>query len=280
MIANVGDDLDWMGLRVCPDLDSILYALAGLWDGERGWGRRGETFRVQLALGRFARDNWFGIGDADLSLHLARTTRLRAGATLGAAMARVGRRLGVRGVNVIPASDERCETRIRLADGRVVAFQEWYVRDRAEPRVRETLHARGRPAGAALLALRRAAAVIFAPSNPVSSIEPILALAGMRAAVGSVPVRIAVSPVVCRTASADESVHHHARARRRLLGAQGRRDTPTDIARGYAGLVGRFLLDRVDASEAPAIRRAGIQPVLADLLDGEALAEQVLAATG
>src|SRR5262245_66605657 len=117
VIANVGDDQEWMGLRVCPDLDSITYSLAGLWDGRRGWGRRGETFQVREALAGLDDGIWFGVGDRDLALHLTRTRLLRSGRTLTHATRRVVDRLGIRGADVGPASDGCAGARFRLPDG-------------------------------------------------------------------------------------------------------------------------------------------------------------------
>ena len=272
VVANVGDDLEWMGLRVCPDLDSVAYALAGVWDGERGWGRRGESFHARDTLGALRAASWFAIGDRDLGLHLERARLLRGGATLVAATREISRRLGVRGVSLVPASERLAGTRLVLQDGRVLDFQEWYVRERARPQVRRTLLARAPASAAALAALEAADAVVLGPSNPVTSIGSILALRGMKRALRNVAQRVAVSPVVALRPSRDAIVTHHARARRRVLRAEGRRDRPSSIAARYARLVDRFVLDRADAREAPAIRRLGLEVVLADLLDASALA--------
>jgi LPPG:FO 2-phospho-L-lactate transferase len=133
VIANVGDDLTSHGLRVCPDLDSVNYSLAGLWDSERGWGLKDETFRVRDALASLHEPPWFNVGDRDLALHLLRTERLRAGRSLAQTTQELSRRLGVGDVELVPASDEPSETRMLLEDGRVLHFQEWYVREGAEP---------------------------------------------------------------------------------------------------------------------------------------------------
>ena len=137
VVANVGDDLTWHGLRVCPDLDSVTYSLAGLWDSERGWGLEDETFRVRDALAGLQEPTWFNVGDRDLALHLLRTERLRAGRSLAQTTQELSRRLGVVDVEVIPASDEPSETRVLLEDGRLLHFQEWYVGERAKPELRE-----------------------------------------------------------------------------------------------------------------------------------------------
>lgn len=280
VIANVGDDLDWMGVRVCPDLDSVSYALAGLWHRERGWGRRDETFAVRDALATLGMPAWFGVGDRDLALHLERTRRLREGSTLSEATRSIVAALGVRGVDVLPASDVPSATRIRVRDGRTLAFQEWYVRERAEPAVGEAVMATGPAAPAALAALARASAVVLGPSNPVSSIGAILALGGMSEAIGAVCTRIAVSPVVTGKAPATASIEHHARARAALLAAAGLDDRPAAIARRYRGVVDRLVIDEADRGESPAIRALGIEPIVADLLDDPALARTLAALVG
>jgi LPPG:FO 2-phospho-L-lactate transferase len=262
VIANVGDDLDWMGLRVCPDVDSVLYALAGVWDGERGWGRREETFAVRDALGN---GQWFNVGDRDLATHIRRTAMLRAGRTLTAATEAVAAGLGVDGVRVLPACDEPAQTHVVTADGRRLHFQEWYVREHAEPEIAAVDHARAPAAPSALAALAAADHVILGPSSPVASIAPILALDGMRAAVAAVPRRTAVSPVVAAVEPADAGARHHARARGRLLAAQGCSHEPAAIAALYADLVERFVVDRADAA---AVEGA----VLSELLDPAELA--------
>jgi LPPG:FO 2-phospho-L-lactate transferase len=277
VVANVGDDLEWMGLRVCPDLDSIVYALAGVWDRERGWGRRDETFRVREGLAALGAPAWFGVGDADVSLHLARTRLLRAGASLTAVTRRLSRSIGVRDTDVVPASDEWARTRFSTRDGRRLGFQEWYVQERAHPRIRRTLLSHAAPSAAALAAVHRADAVVLGPSNPVTSIGAILALRGVAAAVRGVARRVAVSPVVARRAASSPTVAHHARARRRVLEATGHRDRAASIAERYAGLVDGFVLDDADEAEASAVRRLGLRAELADLLDEERLAETLLA---
>lgn len=279
VIANVGDDLEWFGLRVCPDVDSILYALAGRWHEAAGWGQRDETFRVGAALAALGAPAWFNVGDLDLALQLLRADLLRSGRTLTEATRELARRLGIGPVDVLPASDQPCETRVLLEDGRVLHFQEWYVRERAEPPVREVRVPPGPAAKAALEALRGADAVILGPSSPVASIGPILARDGVTEAVRRVPRRIAVSPVAGRPGArspgggtAGDAVRHHARARQRLLAAEGAADRPADIAGRYAGLVRHFVLDHADAGCAAEISGLGMVPVACDLLSPGELA--------
>lgn len=276
VIANVGDDLTWFGLRICPDVDSVLYSLAGLWDGEAGWGLRGDSFRVRDAVASLDEPPWFNVGDQDLALHLLRTELLRPGLTLTEVTRELARRLGIQRVAVIPASDQPSETRVVLEDGRVLHFQEWYVKEQAHPPVSRVTVARGPASPAAIEALRDSDAVILGPSNPVSSIGPILALDGVADAVRGVPCRIAASPTVLGTGPGDAGVRHHARARQRLLAADGDADTPAGIARRYAGLIQHFVLDEADSGHAPEIERLALKPTTCDVLDPGELARALV----
>lgn len=272
VIANVGDDLTWFGLRICPDVDSILYSLAGLWNQAAGWGLRGETFRVRDTLAALNSQPWFNVGDLDLAFHLLRTDLLRSGLTLTEATRELARRLRIQHVKVIPASDQPRETHVVLEDGRVLHFQEWYVKESAQPPVRQVQVSRGPASPAALEALHDADTVILGPSSPVASVGPILALDGVRDAVQRAPCRIAVCPVVLGVGPTDNAVSHHARARQRLLAAEGAVDAPVDIAKRYAGLVQHFVLDRTDTQYVTEIRRLALNPVTCDLLSPNELA--------
>jgi LPPG:FO 2-phospho-L-lactate transferase len=272
VIANTGDDLTWFGMRVCPDMDAILYSLAGLWNAEAGWGRRGDTFRTRDALTDLGSPPWFNVGDLDLAFHLLRTELLNSGKTLTEATRELAGRLRVRGVTVIPASDQPHETHVVLQDGRLLHFQEWYVKEGAHPLVRQVRVPKGPASPAALDALHHADAVILGPSNPVSSIGPILSRDGVSDLVRGARCRIAVSPVVLGVSPPDAAVGHHARARQRLLAAGEAVDTPEGIAKLYAGLVQHFVLDRTDSAWIPDIKRLGLNPVTCDLLDSAELA--------
>lgn len=272
VVCNVGDDLDWHGLRVCPDLDSVSYALAGLWDSERGWGLRDETFRVRDALAGLSGPEWFNVGDRDLALHLLRSERLRAGRTLSDTTRELLPRLGVTGVDVLPASDETAETQVLLTDGRLLHFQEWYVGEGAKPELSEVRLAGGAASGVAVKAIEEAGLVVLGPSNPITSIGAILALDGVEEALRRAPRRVAVSPVVSSVPMEDGGARHHANARERALATLGRSDTPGDIAGMYAGLAGEFVVDHEDSSHEGRVRRAGLEPLQSDLLDASKLA--------
>lgn len=270
VVTNPGDDFTWYGVRVWPDFDSVVYALAGLWDADRGWGRRNETFQTTETLRRLGFPAWFGVGDADLALHLYRSEQLAKGRSAEVVGAEVAARLGVEGCAVVPAAAEPAETYVVLADGRRLHFQEWYVGERAEPEV-SSVHLRGGPASpAALEAIDSAEALVIGPSNPVTSIDPILALDGMDDAVRAVPRRIGVSPIALRRTSDDPGVAHHARARCHVMAAEGWADTPLAVAARSTGLIDAFVLDDVDADDARYVRSAC--PVMTDLLDPPTLA--------
>ena len=273
VVANVGDDLDWHGMRVCPDLDSVTYSLAGLWDSERGWGLRDETFRVRDALVGLREPSWFNVGDRDLALHLLRTEYLRSGLGLTEATRRLSRRLGITDVEALPAGDEPNETRVLCKDGRLLHFQEWYVGEGAHPELSEVRLARGTAAEAAVKAMEEADLLILGPSNPVTSIGAILALEGVREAIPKAAIRVAVSPVVVGVGSENPGVHHHALARQRTLATVGCADDPGDISARYKGLVEYFLMDHADAEHEKVVRRNGLEPIRAGLLDAPALAK-------
>ena len=200
VVVNTADDWWVSGLRISPDHDSILYTLAGQNDDERGWGRRGESERVSAELGEWgAAPDWFTLGDLDLATHIARTSWLRDGASVSEVFARLGRRWDL-GATLHPATDSEIDTHVVTADGRRLHFQEWWVRERAGvPAVRfeQDGIADARPSAGALRALAEADVVLLAPSNPVVSIGPVLAVPGMRDALrnGRAPV-IGVSPII------------------------------------------------------------------------------------
>ena len=281
VVVNVGDDLDWYGLRVCPDLDTVLYALGRCLDRTRGWGLTGETFTVSSTLEAMGEPAWFGIGDRDLATHLVRTGLLRAGRTLSSATKELAGRLGVEDPDVVPAADVACPTRIGLVDGRWTGFQEWYVGMKAAAPVRSVELGRGPAAPAALAAVAEAGTVVLGPSNPVTSIGTILALDGMAEAVARVGRVVAVSPTVGAVPPTG-AVAHHTRARRHLLAASGDEDSAAGVARYYArrhpGLVGTFVLDAGDADDLQAVADLGIDPVTAPLMDPDGLARAVVEA--
>ena len=201
VVVNTGDDAEFHGLLVCPDHDTVLYTLAGLADRERGWGRAGETWAAAGQLARLGEPTWFQLGDRDLALHVHRTRRLREGVRPTTIALDVAARLDV-ATRILPMADEPVRTRVRTADG-WLAFQDWFVRLRAEPPVLEVAFdgiERARMTPEAEAAFSGADAVVICPSNPLVSIAPILAVPGIRQAIGAARERgvrvAAVSPIV------------------------------------------------------------------------------------
>jgi LPPG:FO 2-phospho-L-lactate transferase len=198
-IVNVGDDVTLHGLRICPDLDSVMYTLGGGADAGRGWGREGETWTVKAELAAYgAEPSWFGLGDKDVATHLVRTRMLDAGYPLSAVTEALCARWQP-GVRLLPASDDRLETHA-VTEGRAIHFQEWWVRYRAEPPVERFVFVgadSAKPAAGVLDALAEADVVLVAPSNPVVSIAPILAVAELREALvrGGAPI-VGISPII------------------------------------------------------------------------------------
>ena len=253
-IGNVGDDAEILGVHVSPDLDTVLYTLAGLLDEARGWGARDETYNALAAVGALGGETWFTLGDRDLGLHLVRTERLRRGEPLSAVTAAFARALGV-GVALLPATDDRVRTRIETAAGEL-GFQEWYVRRRHADRVlglRYAGAAEATPAPGVLDALAAADAVFLAPSNPFVSIEPILAVPEVRAALRDKRVA-ALSPLVGGRALRGPLVG--------MMESLGHEPSARGVARLYGNLVSAFVVDPADASLARDIPGALVCPIV------------------
>jgi len=249
VIGNTGDDEEFFGLHVAPDLDTVVYTLAGLAPRRRGWGLAGDTFACLGALGGLGLPTWFRLGDRDLATHLARTAWLRAGWPLSRVTAALARAHGVR-ARVLPMTDDRVRTFVHTDRGRL-PFQEYLVRRRARGRVTRVEVAgarRARPAPGVLAALAASDALVIAPSNPLVSIGPILAVPGIRRALArrQAPAA-AVSPLVGGRAVRGP-LH-------RMLRGLGLEASPTGIARLYQGLVDLLVLDHVDRAWAPRVAR-------------------------
>jgi LPPG:FO 2-phospho-L-lactate transferase len=274
-IVNVGDDLEVLGLAVSPDLDSVLYALAGLGDEERGWGRADETWNALETVEALAGESWFRLGDRDLGVHLVRTQARREGHSLSVVTARLTAALGVE-ATLLPATDEPLRTWLDTPNGSF-AFQDWFVvRRHRDPvdRVRFEGAASARPAPGVLEALHEAELILFAPSNPFVSIGPILAVERIRSAIERRRVpSVAVSPLIGRQAVKGPA----ADMLKRLQGGT----TAAHVAQCYPGLVDVLVIDEADAADADAVSALGIRPLVTRTLmhDGPArrrLAEDAL----
>src|SRR6202521_1290625 len=198
LIVNTGDDLEWWGLYVSPDLDSITYVLAGLLSKERGWGVKGDTFYCLQAMGELGQPIWFHVGDRDLAVHLLRSKLLTQGKTLAEATIEIAAKLGVQ-ARILPMSNSRVETRIGTPIGEL-SFQEYFVQRWYQDPVNSVRFAgaeRAQPAPGVTEAILSASAVLIAPSNPITSIGPILAVPGIRAALTQTPAPVvAISPII------------------------------------------------------------------------------------
>ena len=277
VIVNVADDTERHGLLVCPDLDTVLYTLAGLADREQGWGVAGDTFTAMAMLERLGEESWFRIGDADLALHVRRNHLLGKGLSLTDATADIARALGV-SAHLLPATDERLRTYVRTDAGEV-DFQGYFVRNRQADEVRG-LRFDGldlaRPTTPVLEALAGAELVVIGPSNPLVSIGPIVAIPGMRDALLSSPaLRIGVSGIVAGQALRGPAD--------RMLGSLGHEVSARGVARLYAGLLDAFVIDGADAELADPIRRelgievAVLPTVMRTDADRAELAQRILA---
>ena len=273
VIANVGDDLEVHGLHVSPDLDTLLYTLAGLGDEERGWGRAGETWNARATIEELGGETWFQLGDRDLGLHLVRTEAMRGGEPLSAVTGRLARACGLE-LTLLPATDDRLRTRIRTAAGEF-EFQEWFVRRGHRDRVDEVAYdgaSRAKPAPGVLEALASAELIAIAPSNPFVSIGPILAVAEICAAVERRRDRVvAVSPLI-----GGRAVKGPAEAMFESLAGGTGAGQVTDC---YKGLIEALVLDEADAEDADAVSERGVRPLVTQTLMSEPDARRALVET-
>ncbi len=260
IIGNTGDDCQVWGLHVSPDLDTIMYQLAGLLDEERGWGVQNDTFTCLATIGFYGEPTWFKLGDRDLATHLKRTLLLGRGWSLTEITAELCRSLGV-GARLLPMSNDLVRTRLHTPQG-TLSFQEYFVRERWQPEVMRVDYvgcAQARAAPGVVEALHETDGVIIAPSNPITSIGPILSIAEIRRALEetAAPV-VAVSPLLGGRAVSGPAA--------RLLVAQGYEASPRGLARFYSGLIDGLLLDESDAALAETIARQGIHVTVTRLL--------------
>jgi LPPG:FO 2-phospho-L-lactate transferase len=281
-IVNTGDDDEFHGLYVSPDLDSVTYTLAGASNLAQGWGLEGETFATLDALARYDVPTWFRLGDKDLATHLFRTARLRAGVPLSTVTAEISRAWSVE-ARLLPMSDDPVRTRITVqrGPGRVeeLAMQRWFVGERAEPpvvAVRFDGAEHARPAPGVLEALTLADTIVICPSNPVISIGPILAVPGVREVLAARRDRVVgVSPIVGGAPVKGPAD--------RLMAPLGIDVSCVGVARAYAEICGSLVIDAVDAARAREVEALGVHAVVTDTMMrspeiAAALAAETLAA--
>lgn len=261
IVCNTGDDFTHLDLSICPDLDSVMYSLAGLADAERGWGRAGETWQFMGALRELGGPDWFNLGDRDLALHVWRSARLRAGATLSAVTIEVAQRLGVQQL-LLPMSDVPVRTRLHT-DAGLLDFQDYFVARRAAPRVArvEYMGADRAPLPGPLVGAIAAGwspdAVVICPSNPWLSIDPILAIPAWRDWLSGLgcPI-VGVSPIVGGQALKGCAA--------KMMTEFGLEVSAAGVARHYGALLDGFVLDAVDARLAPALEASGLSTACCD----------------
>lgn len=276
VIVNTADDFDLFGLRICPDLDTVLYTLAGLADPVNGWGIAGDTKSTLSAIGRYGRDLWFQLGDQDFATHILRNERLRQGARLTDVMRELASALGV-DASLLPMTDDSVATKIATPAGQL-AFQDYFVARRQQDDVLGIVFDgvdASRPTSEALAAFSSAEMIVICPSNPLVSVGPILAVPGMRAALDarSCPL-IAVSPIVGGKAIKGPAD--------KMLATLGHDVSALGVARIYAGLIDGLVIDAVDLPLAVEIERLGIRvlstgTVMGGPEDRRRLADEVLA---
>jgi LPPG:FO 2-phospho-L-lactate transferase len=256
-VVNTGDDVVLHGLHISPDLDTVLYTLAGVNDDDRGWGLRGETWAAMDALERLGGEAWFRLGDRDLATHLFRTQRLREGATLSAVTTELCAALGVT-VRLVPMTEDAVRTRVTLRNGPEVSFQEYFVgrrHDVAVSAVRFDGVDGASPAAGVLEALAGAEAVIVCPSNPIVSIAPVLAVPGVEAALRARRDRVvAVSPIVAGAALKGPAD--------RLLVELGHRSSVVGVAELYRRFAGTLVIDEADAASAAEVEACGMRCIV------------------
>ena len=277
VISNVGDDSEFFGLHVSPDIDIVLYHLSGLADEERGFGIKDDTFNVLQAMGRYGYDTWFQLGDCDLATCITRTHLLKKGKTLAEATAELAAAL-LTPVRITPVTNDRLRTKIRTDDA-VLDFQEYFVKRRTEGHAWEIIFdgaEAATPAPGVIESIRSADAVLLTPSNPLVSIGPMLAVPGVRDALRETAARVgAVSPIVggkTLKGPADRMLRDH-----------GLEASATAIASLYRDFLDILVIDTIDAELAPRIEEMGVQAVVTDTIMGSmdkktALARTVLGA--
>ena len=273
VIVNTGDDFRWHGLLVCPDIDTIIYTLAGIVNPETGWGVEGDTFRCLERLSTLGLDPWFRIGDRDVATHIYRTNLLAGGLTLTSATEAIRKRNGIR-ASILPMTDSPVPTIVDTDEG-TLEFQDYFVRRRCAPRVRgiRFKDIRGAlPAPGVEEALADADAIIICPSNPFISIGPILAVPGIEEAIENSPATVAaVSPVIGGKAVKGPTAV--------MLSQLGHEVSPVGVAKIYSGLLDVFLVDESDAAFAPGISAMGIETHASRILMDTPSASESLART-
>ena len=260
VVVNTGDDEIFHGLHVSPDLDTVMYTLAGLSNPETGWGLAGETFNALSMLGKYGADTWFNLGDKDLATHITRARLLREGATLSEATSGLCRKLGVEH-RVVPMSDDPVRT-VLDTDAGELAMQDYFVRQRSEPRVHAVRYAgadAAHPSPGFLDGLEQADLIVFCPSNPFLSLGPILAVPGVKDRLAAARgIRVGISPIVGGAALRGPAG--------KMMAELGHEVSAAAVARQYREVLDVFLVDHEDAAIAPEIESLGIRAEAASII--------------
>jgi LPPG:FO 2-phospho-L-lactate transferase len=260
-VVNVGDDLVLHGLHISPDIDTVVYTVAGAIDPQRGWGLVDESWRVMTSLDRYGGETWFGLGDQDLATHLHRTQRRAEGATLTEVTAEIATAWGLE-LRVLPVTDDELRTKVHVPGVGELGFQEYFVgRKHSVPveSVRFDGLETARPSAAALSAIADAESVVIAPSNPIVSIGPVLAVDGVRDALADRrDTVVAVSPIIGGKALKGPAAD--------MLATLGHEVSAVGVARLYADVIGTLVIDDADADLAPAIEEVGVRVVVTDTI--------------
>lgn len=260
IVANTGDDFEHLGLHISPDLDTVMYTLAGLSNPETGWGRAGESWQFMEALRELGGEAWFQLGDQDLATHVERTRRLAAGEPLSEITTTFCRRLGI-ACRIVPMSNHPVHTIVHTPSG-TLPFQHYFVRDRCEPTVtgfsfQGVENAQPSPGFEEAIDDPSVAAIVICPSNPFVSIDPILALPGVRSALVDAPAPIiAVSPIVAGRALKGPTA--------KMMAELDLPTTPIGVAQHYGDLLDGFVLDHTDSNLAPHLEAAGLRCLVTD----------------
>jgi len=279
IIANTGDDLELLGLRICPDIDTVTYTLAGAVNEETGWGLAGDTFECLRLLARYGEAAWFNLGDRDIATHIFRTNQLRSGRSLTEVTESIRRALGVRSA-ILPMTDAYTPTRVVTSEGEM-HFQEYFVRRRCEPRVREIRFENietAEPASGVIDAVLDADAVIICPSNPFISIGPILSVPGIRDALKKTHATVvAITPIVGGRALKGPAAD--------MLRDLGHQVSASAVAALYCDFIDVFLLDSQDAALRDRIEEPGLRVLITDTVmssfeDKQRLARVTIEAAG
>jgi len=255
VIVNTGDDLEYLGAYISPDIDILTYTLAGIVDEEKGWGIQGDTYRCMEQLERYSAETWFRVGDRDFATHLLRTAFLQQGFNLSEVTEKIRSALGVK-VRILPMSNDRVATKIKTSAG-LLEFQEYFVKRKFSDKVEDVTYEGANhavPPEAVLSSLKTSEAIILCPSNPILSIGPILAIPGIREALGRARGKIVgISPIVGGKALKGPLD--------RLMADLGLEVSPYGVAKLYQGVLDGFVIDEVDKHLSPRIQRLGMKVV-------------------